>query len=124
VPPRRLRFTFILQGLFIGVTGAAAGLAAGLLVAVNVNEVFIGVEHVVNAAILGVRAIALSVTTGGGGFEIFSPTAFYLTRVPSHVFLREAFLVTFFAVSSCVAAAAAASRGVTLFRPAEVLRYE
>ena len=124
VSPRRLRLTFILQGLFIGVTGAAAGLAVGLLVAVNVNEVFAGVEDVVNAVIMGVRAVALSVTTGGSGFEIFSPTAFYLTRVPSRVFPQEAFLVAFFAVSSCVAAAAAASRAVSVFRPAEVLRYE
>ncbi len=125
VPPRRIQSTFILQGLFIGVTGAAAGLAAGLLLAMNVNEVFTGVERAVNALVFAVRTLALSMSPAGGeGFEIFSPTAFYLTRVPSHVFLREAFLVSFFAVSSCVAAAAAASRAVLRFRPAEVLRYE
>jgi lipoprotein-releasing system permease protein len=124
VPPRRIRFTFILQGLFIGVTGAAVGLAAGLVLAVNVNEVFTGIEHIVNGLVLLSRTLAMSMAPGGGGFEIFSPTAFYLTRVPSHVFLREAFLVTGFAVSSCVAAAGAAARAVSLFRPAEVLRYE
>ncbi|HET6450776.1 MAG TPA: FtsX-like permease family protein [Spirochaetia bacterium] len=124
VPPRRIRLTFILQGLFIGVAGAAGGLAVGLLVAVNVNEVFAGVDLLVNAAVFAVRTLALSMNGASGGFEIFSPTAFYLTSVPSRVLPQEAFLVAFFAVGSCVAAAVAASRAVSRFRPAEVLRYE
>jgi ABC-type lipoprotein release transport system permease subunit len=49
---------------------------------------------------------------------------FYLTQVPSHVFLREAFLVSFFAVMACTGAAWAATRAISRFRPSEVLRYE
>lgn len=126
VPPRRIRSTFILQGLFIGVAGAAVGLLAGLALSVNVNEVFAGIERVVNAAISVVRALALAFAPEGegGGFTIFSPAYFYLTRVPSHVFPGEAFLVTFFAIGSCAAAAWAATRAVSRFRPSEVLRYE
>jgi lipoprotein-releasing system permease protein len=126
VPPRRIRTTFILQGLFIGTTGGAAGLLAGLALSVNVNEVFSAVEHLVNAVTMIVRTAALSFAPSGSGdgFSIFSPTYFYLTKVPSHVFLREAFLVSFFAVASCAGAAWAASGTVSLFRPAEVLRYE
>jgi lipoprotein-releasing system permease protein len=126
VPPRRIRSTFILQGLFIGVAGGATGLLGGLALAVNVNEVFSIVEHLVNAVTMVVRLLALPFAPGGSGgeFTIFSPTYFYLTKVPSHIFLREAFLVSFFAVASCAAAAWAASRAVSLFRPSEVLRYE
>ena len=126
VPPRRIRSTFILQGLFIGVAGGGIGLLAGLALAVNVNEVFAGVEHVVNAATMLVRALASAFAAGGSGgeFSIFSPSYFYLTKVPSTVFLREAFLVSFFAVASCAAAAWAASRAVSQFSPSEVLRYE
>ncbi|MGO9307969.1 MAG: ABC transporter permease [Spirochaetia bacterium] len=126
VPPRLIRATFILQGLFIGVAGGVAGLMAGLALSVNVNEVFAGVERLVNAAIMIARTVALSFAPEGSGgeFSIFSPSFFYLTRVPSHVFLREAFLVSFFAVVSCAGAAWAASRAVSLFRPSEVLRYE
>jgi len=126
VPPRRIRSTFILQGLFIGVAGGGTGLLAGLVLSVNVNEVFSLVEHAVNAAAMIVRTMALSFAPGGSGgeFSIFSPTYFYLTKVPSHVFLREAFMVCFFAVASCAGAAWAASRAVSLFRPSEVLRYE
>ena len=80
----------------------------------------------VNAATMVVRALASAFATGGSGgeFSIFSPSYFYLTKVPSTVFLREAFLVSFFAVASCAAAAWAASRAVSQFRPSEVLRYE
>ena len=126
VPPRRIRTTFILQGLFIGTAGGAAGLLLGLALSVNVNEVFAGIERIVNAAMMIGRTIALSFSTGGrsDSFAIFSPTYFYLTKVPSHVYLREAFLVSFFAVASCAGAAWAASRAVSLFRPSEVLRYE
>ena len=126
VPPRRIRSTFILQGLFVGVSGAAAGLLAGLLVSVNVNEVFGGIERVINAVLSLARtlAMAFSPESAEGGFAIFSPAYFYLTRVPSHVFLQEAFLVVFFAIGSCVAAAAAATRAISRFRPSEVLRYE
>jgi ABC-type lipoprotein release transport system permease subunit len=60
----------------------------------------------------------------GGRFAIFSPAYFYLTRVPSRVFFRETLLVACFAVTACVAAAWAASRAVSVFRPSEVLRYE
>ena len=126
VPPRRIRSTFILQGLFIGVSGAFLGLLVGLLVSANVNEVFDGIERVVNGVLAVVRALALAFApeSGEGGFAIFSPAYFYLTRVPSHVFPQEAFLVAFFAIGSCVAAASAATRAVSRFRPSEVLRYE
>jgi lipoprotein-releasing system permease protein len=126
VPPRRIRSTFILQGLFIGVAGGGSGLLAGLGLAINVNEVFSTVEHVVNAATMVVRSLSMVFARGGtlAEFSIFSPAYFYLTKVPSHVFLREAFLVSFFAIASCAAAAWAASRAVSQFRPSEVLRYE
>lgn len=126
VPPRRIRSTFILQGLFIGTAGGGVGLLAGLALAVNVNEVFNAVEHLVNGVLVIGRTILLSFSSAGtgDGFAIFSPLYFYLTKVPSHVFLREAFLVAFFAVTSCAGAAWAASSAVSQFRPAEVLRYE
>ena len=41
-----------------------------------------------------------------------------------YIYLREAFMVASFAVAACAVAALAASRAVSRFRPAEVLRYE
>ena len=121
VPPRQLRYVFVSEGLVVGLAGAAAGTALGLLLAGNINAVFAGVEAAVNAL------LALAQRIGGGdlgGFAIFSPTSFYLVEVPSRVLPREAFFVAFLAVASCTFAAYAASRAVSRFRPAEVLRHE
>ena len=121
VPPRQLQYVFVSEGLVVGLAGALAGTALGLLLAGNINAVFRGVEAVVNAV------LALAQRIGGGdvgGFAIFSPTSFYLVEVPSRVLPREAFFVAFLAVVSCTFAAYAASRAVSRFRPAEVLRHE
>lgn len=126
IPPWRIQAIFILEGLVIGLGGGVFGLCAGLALAVNISGIFSTVERVVNLFLrIGQVILAPFASAGGGGrFAIFSPTYFYLTEVPSHVFLRETFLVSCFAVTACVAAAWAASRAVTRFRPSEVLRYE
>jgi lipoprotein-releasing system permease protein len=126
IPPRRIQSIFVLEGLFIGLVGGSVGIAAGLLLAVNVSGVFSGVEAAVNG-VMHLGRILLAPFVGeesAAVFSIFSPRYFYLTHVPSRVFLSEAFLVCFFAVFACVGAAWAASRAVSRFRPAEVLRYE
>ncbi|MGO9412047.1 MAG: ABC transporter permease [Spirochaetia bacterium] len=126
VPPGRIQGIFVLEGLIIGVSGALGGLVAGLLVAMNVNGVFALVEAIVNGLLRAVHALILpfAANAAEGGFSIFSPAYFYLSQVPSRVLPQEAFFVCFFAVLACTGAAWAASRAVSRFRPAEVLRYE
>jgi len=113
---------FIIDGLVIGAGGALIGLLLGLLVAVNVNEVFSMVEAIVN----GASAIAsrLAGSLGGGDFRVFSPQYFYLMEVPVRVLFPEIFFVTAAAIGASAAAAAIAARRVSLLAPAEVLRYE
>ena len=50
--PEDLGRVFVIDGLAIGAGGALVGLALGLLVAVNVNEVFAIVEALVNAVLV------------------------------------------------------------------------
>jgi lipoprotein-releasing system permease protein len=126
IPPLRIQSIFVIEGLFIGLLGGLIGIAAGLALAVNVSGFFSAVEAVVNGVLRVARDLATPFAGGGGAgsFAIFSPRYFYLTQVPSRVFPEEAFLVCFFAVAACVGAAWAASRAVSRFSPAEVLRYE
>jgi lipoprotein-releasing system permease protein len=126
IPPLQVQAVFMLEGLLIGLAGAGAGMALGLLVSANINMVFTIVEKIVNGLLAAGAALAapLLPAGGGGGFSIFSPMYFYLTTVPSRVLPREAFLVVFLALLACVAAAWAASRAVSRNRPAEVLRNE
>jgi lipoprotein-releasing system permease protein len=120
--PEELRRVFILDGLAIGSGGALAGLALGLLVAVNVNEVFGIAEALVN----GIASLASRVAGGlsGGGFRVFSPQYFYLLEVPVRVLFPETFFVTLAAIASAALAATAAAKRVASLAPAEVLRYE
>lgn len=118
---RDLRRTFILDGLAVGAGGALAGLALGLLVVVNVNEVFSLVEFIVNGPGVLVSRIAGGT---GGDFRVFSPRDFYLVEVPVRVFFPETlFIVAAAASSGALAAGAAAGRVLTL-DPAEALHYE
>ncbi len=126
VPPRSIRYAFMVEGAVIGFAGALAGMILGLAIAANINAVFSLVEVVVNGALRLANSIAAPITHGASreGFSIFSPLYFYLTEVPSRVLPREAVLVASFAVLSSVAAAFGASRSVAGFRPSEILRYE
>jgi lipoprotein-releasing system permease protein len=126
VPPASIQTVFLIEGLLIGVSGGAIGLAGGLFLSVNINGVFSLAEAVVNGVVRAAHALLSPFAAAGGeaGFSIFSPSFFYLSSVPSRVLPREAFLVCFFAVAACAAASWAASRAVSRFRPAEVLRYE
>jgi lipoprotein-releasing system permease protein len=116
-----LRGIFVIDGLAIGAGGALVGLAIGLLIAVNVNEVFSLLEALVN----GVSALASRVAggLGRGDFHVFSPQYFYLMEVPVRVLFPETFFVTAAAILSSALAASAAAR-VSRLVPAEVLRYE
>lgn len=120
--PEELGGVFVLDGLAIGAGGAAVGLALGLLIAVNVNEVFSLVEAAVNgASFLWSRIVG---RISGEEFRVFSPQYFYLMEVPVRVLFPETFFVVTAAIASAAAAAASAARRVALLAPAEVLRYE
>jgi lipoprotein-releasing system permease protein len=113
---------FVLNGLAIGAGGAFIGLVLGLLLAVNVNEVFALVEAFVNG--LAAFAARMAGSLGGGDFRVFSPQYFYLMEVPVRVLFPETFFVTAAAIAAAAIAAAAAARRISSLAPSEVLRYE
>ena len=126
--PASLQFVFIVEGLMIGLVGAAVGTALGLALSFNINAVFAGAEVVVNG-ILGAAGWIAGLFAPGqrgvtAGFTIFSPAYFYLDSVPATVIAREVLGVALFALASAVVAAVAASRRISGIVPAEVLRYE
>jgi ABC-type transport system, involved in lipoprotein release, permease component len=113
---------FVIDGLAIGSGGALAGLALGLAIAINVNQVFALVEGIVNGASFILSRIAGGF--GGGDFKVFSPQYFYLMEVPVRVLFPETLLIVAAAIACAAVAALAASRRVADLAPAEVLHYE
>ncbi|MFW6293229.1 MAG: FtsX-like permease family protein [Spirochaetota bacterium] len=127
-PPLPLQFVFVLEGLWIGLAGGLLGLVLGLLVSMNINELFGLTEILVNALAYAGQWIVGLVTGAGaggaGGFSIFSPAYFYLDEVPAVVVPVEVVAIVMFAILSSTIAAWVASRRVSSIAPAAVLRYE
>lgn len=121
--PESLRRAFIIDGLAIGAGGAFVGLVLGLLIAVNVNQVFALAEDIVNGCLFLVSRL-LGAGSGGEQFSVFSPQYFYLMEVPVRVLFPETLFVVAIATASAAAAAHAAAVRVSRMHPAEVLRYE
>jgi lipoprotein-releasing system permease protein len=117
-----VQWTFMLDGLAIGLGGALTGLIFGLFIAVNVNEVF----AVAGALIKGVGDIVARFRgmAGGGDFQVFSPRYFYLVEVPVRVLFPETFFIFAAAVGSAILSAGIAARSVSRLEPAAVLRCE
>ncbi|GAB1454959.1 ABC transporter permease [Spirochaetota bacterium] len=112
-----IRGIFMLDGMIAGLGGASLGLFLGLLVAMNVNAVFSGIETVVAFmyTVLG---------RSGSGFQFFSPDLFYIGDVPVRLSFPETFFIFAAGAFSALAAAWAASSRVSRILPSEVLRDE
>jgi lipoprotein-releasing system permease protein len=125
---RAVRLIFVWDGFIIGVTGAALGMAAGLLIAGNINAFFSVLEGAVNFFINLLNWLAALFDQGGSmmgeDFAVFSPAIFYIKEIPSRVIPHEAVLIFLFGLFSALLAAWFASSRVSRTNPAEVLRYE
>jgi lipoprotein-releasing system permease protein len=122
--PRPLSVSFLFAGFSTGLLGAVAGIAAGLLVAVNINSVIAGLEwsvnHILSAASF-IRSTVSPSAPGFGSFTVFN-SAYYLKEIPIRIEPVEviaAAAATLFlsAVASYLPAARAART-----RPLEILR--
>ncbi len=124
-PADTIKNIFILDGFLIGCLGSGVGMALGLLIAGNINEVFSIVEKLMNL-FLGVIEVLFAALyrPGIGEFSIFSPAYFYLIEVPSRVLFHEALLILLLGLLSATMAAYFASQRVADIKPVQVLQYE
>jgi len=113
---------FIANGFTIGLLGASVGLLLGLLLAADINRVFLLAETLANTIIEAINLVLEQ--TFFTGFTIFSPQYFYIDAVPVRIFFNEVFLIFLFGVFSASFAASIAARKILTLKPAEVLRYE
>jgi lipoprotein-releasing system permease protein len=125
---RAVRLIFVWDGFIIGFTGAALGMASGLLIAGNINAFFSVLEGAVNFFIMLLNMATALFDRGesihGENFAVFSPAVFYIKEIPSRIIPHEAVLIFLFGLLSALLAAWFASGKVSRTNPAEVLRYE
>ncbi len=112
---------FLLDGIAVGLAGAALGLAAGLAIVYNINGIFQLAEFLTKAVMGLVASLA-----GGkaGDYRIFSPRYFYLVDVPVRVSFAETTFIAGAAIASSAFAAGSAASRLSRLDPAQVLRYE
>ena len=116
---------FLMEGFIIGFTGGLAGTAAGLLIIVNLDLVFLAAGTVLQySAEIIMYLFSVSDLLPSVEISLFPESYFYLSEVPYRILLHEVVLIFLFAVLSAVGSAYFASRKISVERPAEYLRYE
>jgi lipoprotein-releasing system permease protein len=122
--PRSLALSFLCAGFATGLLGTILGIGAGLLAAVNINEVMVGMEWVVNQGI-ALASLAQSFLDPAAkpleSFTLFN-SAYYLKQIPIRIDPREVIAAAIAALAlSAVASYIPAARAART-RPLEVLR--
>jgi lipoprotein-releasing system permease protein len=102
---RSIMKIFILEGLIIGTTGTALGVASGLLIAKNLESIVQLVQRLT-------------------GFELFSRDVYYLDRFPSHVVPADVLIISVTALIISFIATLYPSWQASRLLPSEALRYE
>jgi lipoprotein-releasing system permease protein len=116
-----IAFVFLLEGLAVGLAGAALGLAAGLAIVYNINGIF---ELAASVAGWFMGIVASLTGAQAGDYRIFSPQYFYIIDVPVRVSFAESAFIAFAAIASSAFAAGSAASRLSRLDPAQVLRYE
>ena len=116
---------FLMEGFIVGFSGGLAGIAAGLLILVNLNFIFLAAGTVLQyASEIIMYLFSVSDILPSVEISLFPESYFYLTEVPYRILLHEVVLIFLFAVLSAVGSAYFASRKISVETPAEYLRYE
>lgn len=118
---------FLAEGIIIGLSGAIIGVTGGLLIMININEIFDFAGRAISFLTNTAEFLTFSAGFGGGtaaSFTLFPEDYFYLTEIPVEIFLPETILIFIFAFLSAVLSAWFASKKLSVKNPAEYLRYE
>lgn len=97
--------TFVVQGTLIGWIGALAGTLLGILLALYAGRIV----HVFERLF---------------GFELFDPTVYYISEIPSELRVSDVLLVSVTAFVLTLLATIYPARKAAATEPAEALRYE
>jgi lipoprotein-releasing system permease protein len=113
---------FVVAGLILGVLGTAAGIGAGLLIAVTINEVLAAIEWTINAVMWAAERLI-----GGLGADGFAPVEllsgeYYLQEIPIVIRPSDVLLVSVLTLVLATIAAWFPARRAGRIRPLEVLR--
>jgi lipoprotein-releasing system permease protein len=96
---------FLICGSSIGVIGTVLGVSIGVLFSANINNIKVWLESFANV-------------------ELFSPTIYFLSTLPSKIFISDVVLITSMALVLSFLATLYPAYKASKSNPAEILRYE
>ncbi|MBR0319014.1 MAG: ABC transporter permease [Spirochaetia bacterium] len=116
---------FITEGAFVGLLGGTLGVALGLLISINLNEIFVIAGKVVSwPGQVFEKLFGDLFAFAGVQFQLFSPAYFYIQEVPVQVMFGEVVFAFFFAFFAALVSAYLAVKKLDVRNPASVLRCE
>ncbi len=122
--PSSLSASFLAAGSVTGVLGTALGVAAGLLVAVNINGVIAAIQAVLNAGAWLVSVLGAPLVPSAAAVRpvtVFN-SAYYLQEIPIRISAVEVGAAAFGAILLSALASWIPARRATAVRPLEILR--
>ncbi len=103
--PRSIMQIFIIQGALIGIVGTLAGVALGLLIALNIDVIVPFIENLFHV-------------------QFLAKDVYYITEVPSQVLWSDVAIITLTSFVLSLLATLYPSYKASKINPAEALRYE
>ncbi len=120
--PGGITLAFVATGFVVGVVGSAIGMAAGLLVAVNINGVIAGIERLINEGIaLWDLALSPFVSVTPVHVTLLS-SQYYLETIPIRLRSSDLATIAFLSILLATAASWFPARRAGAVRPLEILR--
>lgn len=113
---------FMLEGLMTGILGALTGIGIGIPLAKNIDHVINFVVGLAQAVISLLYRVGIAKSVPD--LSLFSPTIFYIERIPSRVYASDIGFIAFFAILFPALAVYTAYRRFKNASPLEVLRSE
>ncbi|HAK47225.1 MAG TPA: hypothetical protein DCO79_15065 [Spirochaeta sp.] len=111
---RQIRNSFIVTGMITGLSGAAAGTIAGLLISVNINSVIHFFQKL--------SELFSSISRAGDSFSIISASTYYLEEIPVELDPGKILAVGLAAVVLSVIAALMPARKAEKMMPLDIMR--
>ena len=103
--PRSIMKIFMIQGALIGIAGTAAGVAAGVLLALNIDVIIPFIEHAL-------------------GIQFLSKDIYFISSLPSDLRWPDVFGIAGVAIGLAFLATLYPSFAASRVKPAQALRYE
>jgi len=121
--PWMITGAFMLTGFVSGTAGTVLGLILGILISININELFVFAQNLINIVIAAVN-YTIQPLAGHkvlSSFQIFN-SAYYLDRIPIKLDFYEIFIIALGTIMLTTLASYFPAKKAGLLKPLELLR--